>query len=66
MAPGFEGLAMPAQDRDRLDELRQLARNVATTAHEDLSGPTIESITEFADEVESHLAADERDRKSVV
>lgn len=60
MAPGFEGLAMPAPDRDRLDELQQLARTVATTAHEDLSGPTVESITEFADEVESHLAADER------
>lgn len=45
---------------DRLSELRDLARKVAGTAHEDLAGPTIERLAEFTEEVERNLGADER------
>lgn len=51
---------MTEPDSDRLAELRELASNVASTAHDDLPGQTIDAVQDFAAEVESNLEADER------
>lgn len=51
---------MTEPDRDRLAELRDLAERVGGSAHDDLTGATIDKVDAFAKEVRGHLEDDER------
>jgi len=44
---------------DRLTKLRALAETVARSAHDDVSGDTIDRVVEFVQEVEGHLNREE-------
>ena len=52
---------MTEHDSDRIANLRGLAETVASTAHDELSGPTVDDVVEFVHEVETHLDREEFD-----